>query len=83
MIKVTLVLSVLLLGHVSGNGPAKVPNVLVLLADDLGIGDLSCFGNKTLQTPNIDRLLNFLVQLSDNTWEILKEKHLLDQEAIL
>ena len=33
----------------------KVPNVLVLLADDLGIGDLSCYGNKTMQTPNIDR----------------------------
>ncbi len=34
---------------------AKAPNVLVFIADDLGIGDLSCFGNTTLITKNIDR----------------------------
>ncbi|KAF7475342.1 Hypothetical predicted protein [Marmota monax] len=27
-----------------------------MMADDLGIGDLGCYGNKTLRTPNIDRL---------------------------
>lgn len=32
------------------------PNVLVLLIDDLGYGDPSCFGNTKLATPNIDRL---------------------------
>lgn len=31
------------------------PNILVLLADDLGIGDLGCYGNETAITPNIDR----------------------------
>ncbi|KAG7159689.1 Arylsulfatase F-like, partial [Homarus americanus] len=32
------------------------PNVVVLVADDLGIGDLGCYGNTTINTPNIDRL---------------------------
>lgn len=27
-----------------------------MIADDLGIGDLSCYGNKNLKTPNIDLL---------------------------
>ncbi len=33
------------------------PNVLVILADDLGYGDLSCYGATDLKTPNIDRLV--------------------------
>ncbi|MCA9059247.1 MAG: sulfatase-like hydrolase/transferase [Planctomycetaceae bacterium] len=32
------------------------PNIVILLADDLGYGDLNCYGDSTLQTPNIDRL---------------------------
>jgi hypothetical protein len=32
------------------------PNVIYILADDLGYGDLSCYGQKKFQTPNIDRL---------------------------
>ena len=34
----------------------KRPNVLFILADDLGYGDVSCFGRPDYQTPNIDRL---------------------------
>lgn len=32
------------------------PNVLFILSDDIGYGDLSCYGAKLVQTPNIDRL---------------------------
>ncbi len=32
------------------------PNVIYVLADDLGYGDLSCYGQRKIETPNIDRL---------------------------
>ena len=35
---------------------AADPNFVIIFADDQGYGDLSCFGSKTIQTPNIDRL---------------------------
>ncbi|HVJ79474.1 MAG TPA: arylsulfatase [Planctomycetia bacterium] len=34
----------------------KRPNVIVILTDDQGYGDLSCHGNPVLKTPNLDRL---------------------------
>ena len=35
---------------------ARVPNIVFILADDLGYGDLGCYGQKLIQTPHIDRL---------------------------
>jgi len=35
---------------------AEKPNIIVIMADDLGYGDLSCYGATELQTPHIDRL---------------------------
>ena len=34
----------------------RPPNIIFILADDLGYGDLSCFGQKNFQTPNLDRM---------------------------
>jgi len=36
--------------------PVERPNILFILTDDLGWGDLSCYGNQRLKTPNLDRL---------------------------
>ncbi|MBT7909786.1 MAG: sulfatase-like hydrolase/transferase, partial [Verrucomicrobia bacterium] len=36
---------------------AGKPNILIILVDDLGYGDLSCYGAKDLQSPNIDSLM--------------------------
>ena len=35
---------------------AEPPNIVLILADDLGYGDLGCFGQKILKTPNLDRM---------------------------
>ena len=34
----------------------RVPNIIIILADDLGYGDLSCYGATDVRTPNIDKL---------------------------
>jgi len=36
--------------------PRQRPNILILLCDDLGYGDLGAFGNATIRSPNLDRL---------------------------
>jgi arylsulfatase A-like enzyme len=45
-----------LASRAAANEPAGKPNIIFILADDLGYGDLGCYGQKQIQTPNIDRL---------------------------
>lgn len=35
---------------------AEKPNILLIFVDDMGYGDLSCFGSRAIRTPNIDRI---------------------------
>jgi arylsulfatase A-like enzyme len=44
------------LAQTSRNEKANTPNVIFILADDLGIGDLGCYGQKIIRTPAIDKL---------------------------
>lgn len=32
------------------------PNIIYILMDDLGYGDLQCYGQQKIETPNIDKL---------------------------
>jgi arylsulfatase len=41
------------------------PNVIIILADDQGYGDLSAHGNPRLKTPHLDRLHSEAVRLTD------------------
>lgn len=41
------------------------PNLVVILADDLGYGDLGCYGCRDIATPNLDRLAQGGVRLTD------------------
>ncbi len=45
--------------------PAGPPNFILILADDLGYGDLGCFGQKQIQTPNLDRLAREGMRFTD------------------
>ena len=44
------------LGETGDAGESRLPNIVFIMADDLGYGDLGCYGQKRIQTPNIDRL---------------------------
>ena len=48
--------SPLMAGSRASAKTTKKPNIIYILADDLGYGDLSCYGQQKFKTPNIDRL---------------------------
>lgn len=60
----TLILCSLLVPSVALVAKEK-PNVVLIMADDLGYGDISCFGNETIHTPNIDRMAAEGVKMTD------------------
>jgi len=51
-----LLCSLWVLGGSLATAAAPKPNIVFILTDDLGYGDLGCYGLKTAKTPNIDRL---------------------------
>ena len=52
-------------GEFYGKNNPKKPNIIFILADDMGYGDLSCYGAEKVQTPNIDRLAREGVLFTD------------------
>lgn len=62
---VGLCAAVALLATAARATPAACPNVIVIVADDLGYGDLGCYGATRLSTPNIDRLAAGGVRCTD------------------
>lgn len=55
-ITLTLLCSLLSFSDVQGQDRPTAPNVVLIVADDLGYGDLKCFGSQTIPTPNLDAL---------------------------
>ncbi len=51
-----LLFPLLLVFFAIGLSNARPPNVVLIVADDLGYSDIGCFGNKQIKTPNIDRM---------------------------
>lgn len=47
-----------LLAFTTLSNATEKPNIIVIMADDLGYGDVSCYGATSIQTPAIDRLAN-------------------------
>jgi len=43
----------------------KRPNIILIMADDLGYGDVGCYGSKKIQTPNIDALARGGMKFTD------------------
>ena len=41
------------------------PNIILVMTDDQGMGDLSCMGNKVLRTPNLDRFYAMSTRFTD------------------
>lgn len=48
-----------------GQTAQSQPNVIFLVADDLGYGDLSCYGATRVETPNVDGLAQHGVRFTD------------------
>ena len=47
------------------SAPAHKPNIIFILADDLGWTDLGCFGSRFYETPNLDRLASQGMRFTD------------------
>lgn len=61
IVLVTFILKLLIVGNIF----AQKPNVILILTDDQGYGDLACHGNPFIKTPNLDALYNQSVRFTN------------------
>ncbi|HEX4591755.1 MAG TPA: sulfatase [Gemmataceae bacterium] len=52
-------------GYAAAAEPPPKPNIVIILADDVGYADIACFGNKLVRTPNLDRMAAEGIRLTD------------------
>ena len=62
MWRILTLLCILALASVAKADP---PNVLLIIADDMGYGDLGCYESKQIETPNLDQLAAHGIRLTD------------------
>ena len=55
----------LTLGETAAADLRKKPNFVIILADDLGYGDIGCFGSKRFKTPNVDAIAKAGLRMTD------------------
>jgi len=60
-----LILPLCLTSAVQADTKAPPPNFVIIYADDMGYGDLGCYGNRTIRTPNLDRMAREGVRFTD------------------
>lgn len=67
-LKETVIPALLIAPSLSGCKPVteRPPNIILIVADDMGFGDLGCYGNKVIKTPHIDRLAAEGVRFTQN-----------------
>jgi arylsulfatase A len=59
MMRIPLALLIVLVtfpASISAQAPSRKPNIVFIVADDLGVNDLGCYGRKEHHTPNLDKL---------------------------
>ncbi|MDP4626141.1 MAG: arylsulfatase [Akkermansiaceae bacterium] len=59
------ILPLLLIVPLHGGFASEEPNVVFIITDDQGYGDLACHGNPVIKTPNIDKLYSESIRLTD------------------
>ncbi len=56
LLRIILVCSFFISSHLLAADPPRKPNLIWIMADDLGFGDIGCYGQKIVATPNLDRM---------------------------